>query len=177
LSTSASVDIVEDGGRLDVTELGLPREGFAALAAKLLPGSRIEVLHADIDMADIEQLLPRLDEWAIDRLRRCRLDFGSRSSGLEVCGPRGVVVSDPATLNVTLTSWGRNQKDQLRFVRSVDLSALGELPVSDTLSGSSFLESVILPARLPAVPSHFFERCPRLSRVGTTGCVSLVRVG
>jgi hypothetical protein len=77
---------------------------------------------------------------------------------------------------VTLAFWGQVPKEQLRFVRSIDLSALGELPVYETLSGSSFLESVILPARIRVIPRFFFAQCPRLSHVGTTDCVALEEI-
>jgi hypothetical protein len=62
-------------------------------------------------------------------------------------------------------------------VKSLDLSTLGELPRGETLSGSFFLESVILPARLRVLPACFFARCPRLSHVGTSGCVALEVIG
>jgi hypothetical protein len=179
LSASVKLAVVRDiyCHGFQVTELRLPRSGFAALAAMLLPGSRVEVLYADIDAADIEQLLPQLDEWAIDRLRV----VSPRSQGpFEWAGSppsRSVAISNPAILNapsaVTLTSWRRFPMPQLRFVRSFDLSALDELPKGEALSGSFFLESVILPARLRALPSHFFMRCPRLSHVGTADCVAL----
>jgi hypothetical protein len=167
-------------GRLEVTELGLPREGFAALAATVLPGSRIEVLYADVDMDDMERLVPLLDEWAIDRLRVVSPRLDEPFEWVRSPRPRSVVVSDPALITapsaVTLTLWRRLPKDQLRFVRSIDLSTLGELPGSETVAGSFFLESVILPARLRVIPDGFFKRCPRLSHVGTSGCVALEKI-
>jgi hypothetical protein len=78
---------------------------------------------------------------------------------------------------VTLTVWRSFPRDQLRFVRSLDLSTLGELPRGETLSGSFYLESVILPARLRVIPEGFFGWCPRLSHVGTGGCVALEEIG
>jgi hypothetical protein len=168
------------GCGLDVTELGLPREGFAALAARLLPGSPIEVLHAGVDLADIEQLVPRLDEWAIDRLRVVSPRLEEPFEWVGISQSRSVVVSDPAVITVpsavTLTVWRSFPKDQLCFVRSLDLSTLSELPVSETLAGSFFIESVILPARLRVLPRCFLMRCPRLSHVGTSGCMALEEI-
>jgi hypothetical protein len=162
---------------LEVTEFRLPRTGFAKLATALLPDSRVEVLYADVDMADIEQLLPRLDEWAIDRLRVVSPRLAEPFEWVRHPRSRSVAVTDPALLEVTLTVWGRVQKSQLRFVRSINLSALGELPARETLSGLNFLELVILPARIRVVPRFFFAQCPRLSHVGTTDCVALEEIG
>jgi hypothetical protein len=164
-----------DYHRLEVKELGLPRSGFAALTATLLPGSGVEVLYADVDMADIEQLLPGLDEWAVDRLRVVSPRLQEPFEWVGSWRSRSEVISEPTARK--LTAWEQLPQDHLRFVRSIDLSTLGELPVNGTLSGSNFLESVILPAQLRILPSRVFERCPRLSHVGTTDCVSLVRIG
>jgi hypothetical protein len=88
-----------------------------------------------------------------------------------------VIVLNPEVLTepseVTLTIWRPIAEDQLRFVRSIDLLALEELPRRETLAGALFLESVILPARLRVLPEHFFRRCPRLTHVGTAGCAVL----
>jgi hypothetical protein len=72
--------------------------------------------------------------------------------------------------------WRRLPNTELRFVRSLDLSTLGELPGGETLSGSFSLETVILPARLRVLPESFLSRCPRLSHVGTSGCVALEEI-
>jgi hypothetical protein len=77
---------------------------------------------------------------------------------------------------VTLTVWRRFPPGQVHFVRSLDLSTLGELADGETLSGSFFIESVILPARLRVLPKGFFVRCRRLSHVGTSGCVALEEI-
>jgi SAM-dependent methyltransferase len=182
LGASASLAILNNpklgSNGLEMAELGLPREGFAALAEALLPGSPIEVLHADVDASEIEQLLPRLDEWGIDRLRVVspRVEEPFEWVGW---GPRrrAVAVFDPEFLTtlsaVTLTVWRSFPKDQRGFVRSIDLSAVDELPRWETLSGSFLLESVILPARSRVLPSRFVESCPRLSNVETAGCGAL----
>jgi hypothetical protein len=99
MRASAKITVFGSANRgLEVTELGLPREGFAALAETLLPGSPIEVLYAEVDMDDIEQLVPRLDEWAIDRLRVVSPRLGESFEWVRISQPRNVVVSDPATL-------------------------------------------------------------------------------
>jgi hypothetical protein len=163
--------------------LGLSHEGdgFAALTARLLPGSRIEVLCADVDPAEIERMLPQLDGWAIERLRVVspRLE-----KPLELVGSPGspsVAVVDPEILTapstMTLTVWRWIPVTERRFVRSFDLSAVGELPRGHGCWNSFFLESVTLPVRLRALPSLFFARCPRLSHVGTAGCMVLEEIG
>jgi hypothetical protein len=162
---------------LEVSELGLPREGFEVLTVRLLSVSRTEVLYADVDMADIERLLPRLDGWAIDGLRVVSPRLEEPFEWVRNPRSRSVAVTDPALIDVTLTRWGQIPRDQLCFLRSIDLSALGELPRGEDLSGSYFLESVILPARLRILPSRFFWRCPRLSHVETTACVALEEIG
>jgi hypothetical protein len=184
LDLRASANVTVGGHRndcLEVTELGLPAEGFGALCAGLLPGSHIELLYADIDTADVEHVLERLDEWAIDRLRVVSPRFREPFEWVGIARPRGVAVSDPVNLTapsaVTLTVWRQIPDDQRRFVRSIDLSAIGPLPMCENLSGSYFLESVILPRRLRVLPARFFEHCPRLSHVGTTACVALDEIG
>jgi hypothetical protein len=174
LSMSADVTVKCDmhGQGLDVTELRLPQKGFAELAAALLRDSRVRVLYADVDMADIEQLLLRRNECAIDRPRVVSPRLGEPFEWV-----RSTEVTDPALLGVAPTFWGQVPKDQLRFVRSIDLSALGELHASETLSNLSFLESVILPARIRVVSVSYFQYCWRLSHVGTTDCVVLEEIG
>jgi hypothetical protein len=175
LSVSADVTVRCDtlGPGLEVTELRLPQKGFAELAAALLPDSRVEVLYADVNRADIEELLPRLNEWAIDRLRVVSPRLAEPFEWVGNPRSRSVALSDPALLDVTLTTWGHVPRDQLRFVRSIDLSAFGELPAHETLSRLSFLESVILPVRIRVVPRGFLRGCSLLSHVGTTDCVAL----
>jgi hypothetical protein len=175
LSVSADLTAKCDtlGHSLEVTELRLPQKGFVELAAALLPDSRVEILYADIDKADIEQLLLRLDGWAIDRLRVVSPRLDEPFEWVRGSPSRSVAVTDSAVLDVTLAFWGQVPKGQLRFVRSIDLSALCELPAHETLSSLSFLESVILPAGIRVVPDDFFKRCPRLWGVGTADCVAL----
>jgi hypothetical protein len=182
LSASAGVAVVEDdNGSLQVMELVLPREGFVALAEALLPGSRIEVLYADVDAVDIEPLLSQLDGWAIERLRVVSPRLGEPFEWVGRAPSPGVTVFDPETLTapsaVTLTVWRMFPDDQLDFVRSMDLSAVDELPKWGSLSGSFFIESVILPTRLRALPGDFARGCARLSHVGTAGCRALEKIG
>jgi hypothetical protein len=59
-----------------ISELVLPREGFAQLAKAFLPGSRICILVADVGDAEIGQLLPHLPEWIprVDPIRATHID-------------------------------------------------------------------------------------------------------
>jgi hypothetical protein len=100
LSVSANVTVKCDahGQGLEVTELRLPQKGFAELAATLLPDSRVEVLYADVDVAAIEQLRPRLDEWAIDRLRVVSPRLEEPFEWVGSPRSRCVAGSDPAIL-------------------------------------------------------------------------------
>jgi hypothetical protein len=114
LDPSASTSVKVEGchgDRMEVTKLGLPRDGFAGLTSTLLPSSRVEGRYADIDVADLGQLLPRLGERAIGRLRAVspRLEEPFEWPGSSPSG--SVAVSEPATINapsaVTLTKWRR----------------------------------------------------------------------
>jgi hypothetical protein len=140
----------------------------------------VEVLCADVDAGDVEQLLPRLGEWAIDRLRVVSPRLAEPLEWVGGSSSQSVAVVDPEILTapsaVWLTVWRTFPKDQLHFVRSIDLSALGELPNGERLAGSSNLESVTLPARLRILASGLFVGCPRLSHVGTKGCVALEQI-
>jgi hypothetical protein len=181
LRASASITITSlYNTKLEVTELGLPQAGFAALAATTLPGSRVEIIYADVDAADVEQLFSRLDEWAIDRLRVISPRLERPVEWVRSSPSRSVAVRDPDVLTapsaVTLTVWRLIPECLLHFVRSIDLSVLGELPDGEGLSGSLFLESVVLPARLRIIPERFLEGCPRLSQVVTSGCVALEEI-
>jgi hypothetical protein len=80
---------------------------------------------------------------------------------------------------VLVTSWRTFEKRELKFLRSIDMSALklAEFPRDATLSKCSWLESAILPPRLRVLPTRFFERCWRLSHIDTSGCTVLDTIG
>jgi hypothetical protein len=181
LSASASVELImRDGDRLEVRELRLPREGFAVWAWNLLPGSRIEVLYADVDASEIERLLRRLDDWAIDRLQVVSPRLEEPFQWVGSSPPWCVEVFDPGIVTepsaVTVTVWRGIPRVGLNFVQSIDLSMVDDLSYYGTLSGAFFLESVILSAGLRVLPQQFFERCPRLSHVEATGRVKLEEI-
>jgi hypothetical protein len=138
------------------------------------------VLYADVDQAEIEQLLPQLDEWALDRPRAFSPRLERPFEWFRNSPSRSVAATDPGILTapsaVTLTVWRRFEKDQLRFVRSIDMSALVHLPGRETLSRSFALESVIFPAWILFIPESFCEGCARLSHVGSADWVALDRV-
>ena len=61
------LDVV-DRPAFEVRQLKLHRERFGDLARVLLPGSRVEVLYADIDVDEAASQLGDLDLWGIDKL-------------------------------------------------------------------------------------------------------------
>ena len=161
-------DVIASGpvdGRFEVAELRLNAHRFSENAAALLPGSRVEILCADVDDAEVALLLPQLTSWGIDRLRivsprREPLDWRAPS------GRRDTVV--------TVTKW-RAVPIERELLRALDLSALpiAEFRRDSTLAESVFLKSVILPTSLRVLPRFFFAGCGRLSYIGTAGCASL----
>jgi hypothetical protein len=115
-----------------------------------------------------------LVEWAIDRLRVASPRLEEPFEWIRNQRSRREILEAPPTM--TLTAWGQIPKEQLCFVRSIDLSALGEWPKGATLSDSFFLESVILSERLRVIPVGSFGRCPRLAHVGITHCLALEEI-
>jgi hypothetical protein len=119
LTATASVDV-------EISELRLPREGFAQLAKAFLPGSRIGVLVADVDEAEIRQLLPHLPEWGIDSLQivSSRLAETFEWRGIERVDPIQATdatwVTEPIV--VTMTAWRGLHASELRVLRSMDMS-------------------------------------------------------
>jgi hypothetical protein len=154
-------------------ELWLPREGFAAAAQALLPGSRIQILHANVGEGEVNELLQRLDVWGVDKLRI----VSPRLRPYEWLGvPRQLPVrmKDPVKLSeasaVTMTTWRKIPETEVIFVRELDLSGLAiELPQEMAFFGFRWLERVILPAGLRTLPRFCFYRCWRLSSIDTAG--------
>jgi hypothetical protein len=116
-----------------LTELSLPFEDFAVAASAFLPGSRIEVLRADVGETEIGELLPRLDAWGLGKLRI----VSPRVGEVEWWRVREPVVgemTDPPTVtavaSVKMTAWREMPADWKRFLRVIDLSgwALELLP-------------------------------------------------
>jgi hypothetical protein len=176
-------------GIFEMGELRLPRSRVMELAGQLLPGSRVEVLEADVDAAEAKRLLQNLTQWGIDRLRIVsrRLDAPFEWRGVSTTLREAL--TDPARLvrpsDVFLTAWRKPGEHELCFLRSIDMSALSftEFPQGATwwdpprLSGCTFLERAILPAALHALPGFFFHSCWRLSHVCTAGCTALEEIG
>jgi hypothetical protein len=166
-------------GNVEVRELRLPRHDFAEYARILLPGSRVEVLDADIDADETKRLVKKLDKWGIDRLRIVSQNLEAPFEWRGVRKTHLVRVTNPKQLvtpsAVFATSWRMFDRRECEFLRSIDMSALplAEFPQGATLSNSSSLESAILPAGLRVLPMSFFRSCWRLSDVGTSSCTAL----
>ena len=167
---------------LEVRELRLPGRDFAGLTRSLMPGSRVEVLQADIDAVQARDLTENLEKWGIDRLRivssklATPIDWG----GGPVPQPKSVTgpekLATPSA--VFLTRWRDFEMGELNFLRSIDMSALTltEFPGRATLSRCFFIEDAILPTGLRVLPVYFFRWCCRLSRVDTSGCTVLEEI-
>ena len=176
------VDNKVDGG-FEVPELRLPALGFAEVAAKLLPYSRVEVLEANVDDAAVRLLLPRLTSWGFDRLRivSSRLEAPLDWAAEPLEPPQALI--DPSRVAtmaaVTMTIWREVPVAERGLVRSLDLSALpiAEFPRDSQLIRCGLLESVVLPRSLRVLARNFFAKCVRLSHVGTAGCTSLEIIG
>jgi hypothetical protein len=155
-----------------LVELSLPREGFAVAAMAFLPGSTIEVLRADVGEAEINELLPHLEGWGLDRLRIVSPRVGEyewrraeQSVLVELTDPGAVTT--PAS--VTMTAWRNLPAASKPFLRVIDLSglALELLPDDATLNGLVWLEGVVLPTGLRKLPKYFFSGCWRLALIDT----------
>jgi hypothetical protein len=167
-------------GTLEVAELRLPRANLAELTRALLPGSRVEVLVADIDEYEASQVQDRLEEWGIDRLlivsRRLEapIEWRARSK------PELECVTNPESLvarsAVFATGWRAFRPDECVFIGSIDMSELHELPQGATLANCPWLETAILPNGLRVLPRGFFRLCWRLSHIGTSACTALDRL-
>jgi hypothetical protein len=174
--------VVSPGMMCEVTELYLPREGFAEAAKAFLPGSRVGVLEADIAGEEVAELEAQLDGWGIEKLVVVsqRLPPYEWRGVSQLATP--VPVTNPVTLStaasITMTRWRKIPEDQVRFVRSLDLSGLtiGSLPEGTTLQGMTWLERAVLPGWLRVLPVCFFQGCSRLVSIGTGGCTSLEKI-
>jgi hypothetical protein len=164
---------VESDQTNSLVELSLPREGFAAAAKAFLPGSRVEVLLADVDKADINELFPRLDDWGLDKLRFVSSRVGEyewqrpdKPALIELTDPEAVTTS----ASVKLTAWRGIPSEWKPFLRIIDLSGLviEVLPYGATLKELVWLEGVVLPTGLRKLPRSYFAGCSRLSSIETS---------
>jgi hypothetical protein len=126
-----------------LTELLLPREGFADAAKVFLPCSCVEVLEADIDDEEMKDLQGHLEAWGIDKLEF--VSPGQTARELSGVPPQGAlvpltdVVLLSAAATVTMTTWWQIPKEQWKYLRSLDLSGLvsDSLPAEATLRGEA----------------------------------------
>jgi hypothetical protein len=155
-----------------LVELSLPFDGFAAGAEAFLPGSKVEVLRGDVSEAEINALLPHLDEWGLDRMcvvsprvEECVWQQARQSAPVEMTDP--VAVTTPAS--VTMTAWRELPEEWKPLFRVIDLSglALELLPRGATLKRLACLEGAVLPTGLRKLPQGFFSGCWRLSSIET----------
>jgi hypothetical protein len=156
-----------------LVELSLPRQGFADAAEELLTGSRIEVLRANVDKADINELFPHLGGWGLDKLRFVSSRVGEyewqrpgNSALVELTDPEAVTTS----ASVKLMTWRGIPSEWKPFLRFIDLSGLvvEVLPDGATLKELVLLEGVVLPTGLRKLPKFFFVGCSRLSSIDTS---------
>jgi hypothetical protein len=171
LSACDAFDV--DGSQINsLVELSLPKEGFATAAKAFLLGSRIEVLHADVDKGEINELFPHLDGWGLDKLLvvssrvgECEWKRPGESALVEWTDPEAVTIS----AFVKLTAWREIPSEWKPFIRVLDLSGLvvDLLPDGATLEGLVWLKGVVLPTGLRRLPEGFFLRCSRLSSIDT----------
>jgi hypothetical protein len=123
--------------------------------------------------------MDNLDKWGIDRLTIVSPRLRRPLEWSRVTKPDLAIVTNLAKLvapsSVLLTNLRKFGVRELKFLRSIDMSALelAEFPQEMTLSGCSFLESAILPTSLRVLPMNYFRSCWRLSHVGTSGCTAL----
>jgi hypothetical protein len=173
LSACAGI-VVKGSGQGELVELSLPRDGFAAAAKAFLPGTRIEVLRAEIDQAEINELLPHLGEWGVDQLRvisprveEYEWQGAEQSVLVELADP--VTVRTPAS--VTITAWREILEGWKQFVRVIDLSGLAVdlLPDRASLKELRWLERAVLRTGLRGLPRFFLSGCWRLGSIGSDG--------
>jgi hypothetical protein len=180
LDLSACDGIDVDGSQANsLVELSLPRKGFAAAGA-FLRFSRIEVLLADVDKAAINEMLPHVGGWGLDKLRfvsSCVGEYEWQRAEQPVL----VDLTDPVAVRtpafVTMTEWRRLPEEWKPFLRVIDLSGLAVelLPPGATLKGLVWLEGAVLPMGLRMLPQRFFSGCWRLSSVDTR-CTTLEEI-
>jgi hypothetical protein len=169
--------------RLEVRELRLPRCFPARSVPMLLPGSRVEVVQADIEASEAEPFARNLEKWGIDRLRFISPRLERPIEWRAASKPRPESITDPVELMapsaVFVTSWRGFAWRERNFLRSIDMSTLPveEFPKGGRLCRCSFLERAIVPIRLRVLPHDFFRSCLRLSLVDTSGCRALEEIG
>jgi hypothetical protein len=154
-------------------DVSLPREGFMDAAKAFLQESMVEVLRANVDETEIDELVPQLGELRANELRIISPLVGGfvwqRSRGsvlVELTDPVAVT----AVASVKLTSWRAFPEEWKPLLRVVDLSglAVGRLPDGATLEGFVWLEKVVLPTGLRVLPDGFFRGCCRLLSIDTS---------
>jgi hypothetical protein len=179
LSACAGIRIEEQGGAQSM-ELSLPCEGFAEAAKAVIPFAVVDVLRADVDETNVNELLPSLDGWGVDRLQ-----FVSSRMGVfewhraelpvlvELTDP--VFVTAPAA--VRMTAWRPVPVEWQQFLRVIDLSGmtLDLLPADASFKDLHCLEKAVLPAGLRVLPQDFFCECVRLKSI-VTGSTALEEI-
>jgi hypothetical protein len=140
----------------------------------------IEVLRGDVGEAEINELLPHLEGWGLNRLRIVSSRVGEyewrraeQSVLARLTDP--VAVTTPAF--VTMTGWRELPVELKPLLRVIDLSGLVQidlsllvlesLPRRATLQGLIWLEGAVLPTGLRVLPQWFFSGCWRLASIDT----------
>jgi hypothetical protein len=169
LSACAGIRVGPQAGAQSM-DLTLPREGFAEAAKAFALFTVVNVFRADVDQADVNEILPLYDEWGVDRLQVVSPRIGvsewhraQQPVVVELTEP--VVVTSPAA--VTMTAWRPAPVEWKHCLRTIDLSGvvLDLLPVGSSLRGCRLLERAVLPARLRVLPRDFFYGCVRLKSI------------
>jgi hypothetical protein len=156
-----------------LVELSLPREGFTAAVKAFLPGSKIEVLRADVGQTEIDELLPQLTEWGLDKLRIVSALVGEVEWQRDQ-EPVLVELTDPNTVtapaSVKMTAWRGIPPQWGWFIRFIDLSelAVAFMPGGVILQNFVCLEGAVLPSGLRILQSFFFSGCWRLRSIDTS---------
>jgi hypothetical protein len=110
-----------------LVELSLPRKGFAAAAKAFLRGSRIEIIRADVDESEVNELFRQVSGWGIDKLRVISPRLGEyegqrtrESVAVELTNP--LAVTEEAS--VDRTERRAIPVEWSPFLRALDLSGL-----------------------------------------------------
>jgi hypothetical protein len=172
LSACAGIRVELQAGAQSM-ELSLPGEGFGEAARAFVPGAVVGVLRADVDEAEIIELLPSLGGWAGDKLRfvspRVRPYEWQRVEQSLL-----VELTDPVSLRVPaavkMTRWQQVPTEWKPFLRVIDLSGMtiDLLPAGASLGHHLWLERAVLPTGLRVLPDRFFLGCVRLKSIVTS---------